>query len=70
MDDNKKILMNYSNIFSEEIKYLDNECKKLDNINYKLLYIIIFFVCCKFLYYLRELNQDNIERNKKIDLVI
>ena len=70
MDDNKKILINYSNIFSEEIKYLDNECKKLDNINYKLLYIIIFFVCCKFLYYLRELNQDNIERNKKIDLVI
>ena len=53
MDSNSEREINYTKIILEEINFLDNEQKELKAINYKLVFIIIFFLLCKIIYYLK-----------------
>ena len=60
----------YTQLLKDEINYLNNECNKLTNVNYYLLYFYIIFVFIKLFCYLIEIKKKNIETMDNMDIVI
>ena len=67
---NNKTKNNYSKILSDEIAYLKNENKKLENINKYLFYFIVVLLTIKIMCYLIVIKRNCIEKNEEVATVI